>query len=437
MNASRTEAPADSRREVPMQQNVIGASPAGDKLSVVDLDNPLLSIVQALAACKDTGSLATTLARSARALVGADGVTVVMREGTRCRYLEEDAIGALWKGQAFPLEECISGLCITAAQAVVIEDIRCDARIPQALYAPTFVRGMAMAPIGRDEPVGALGLYWSTPRRATEADLKVLWALADLAAFALRNLWLIEKLRRNNELKDAFLSSLAHELSESLGPMRTSLHLRRTSGDPKAQVRANEILETQLARQAQLVQTLAESSELLSGRARISVRSVDLRDVVSTVAQARLRDAEGAELDLTYAVPATAVRVMGDAARLQQALNRVLDNSFRCTPSGGVVSITLEERDGQARLTVKDTGVGIDPRALPHLFEPFFKPTDEPARSLSGLGLGLSVVASVLQLHGGTVSIDSEGCGRGAVIEIRMPLVPLVNQRTAERARSA
>lgn len=422
MNGFSTSNDARSPLEPePGHNATVAPDDADSMLAVTGLDNLLLGVMQSLAACRDGRAIAATLVRSARELIGADGVTVVMREDDRCRYLEEDAIGALWKGSSFPMNQCVSGWCMTMGEPVVIPDIRLDGRIPQPLYAATFVRSMAMTPIGRERPIGALGAYWSTTHHATDDEVRLLWLLADTGALALHNLTLAQQVRRNNVIKDGFLTSLADELSESLGPMRTSLHLRQTSGDLKAQVRANEILEAQLARQARLVRTLVDSSEVLSGRATLRLADVDLRDIVSTLVRARLKDAEAVEVQMTCELPPDEVRVGADAQWLQQALHRILDNSIRCTPAGGRIDVALAASRGWASLVVRDTGIGIDPAALPHVFEPFFKPVREPARSVSGLGLGLSFVARVVELHGGSVGIDSKGCGRGAVVEIRLP----------------
>lgn len=121
-------------------------------------------------------------AASARRLIGADGITLVMRNGHECRYVEEDAIGALWKGRSFPMGNCVSGWAMTHREQVVIPDIRNDPRVPLPLYAATFVRSLAMTPIVRDnEAIGAIGAYWATTHAATPQELLTLRALAQTA----------------------------------------------------------------------------------------------------------------------------------------------------------------------------------------------------------------------------------------------------------------
>ena len=124
---------------------------------------------------------------AARQLIGADGITVVLRDSDHCLYLEEDAIAPLWKGRRFPITQCISGWVMLNASAVVIPDVFNDPRIPAAAYLPTFVRSMAMVPVGADHPIGAVGAYWATPGyQASPSQLEMLAAIADSAALALQ-----------------------------------------------------------------------------------------------------------------------------------------------------------------------------------------------------------------------------------------------------------
>lgn len=121
---------------------------------------------------------------TARQLISADGVTFILREGEHCVYVEEDAIGPLWKGQRFPLGACVSGWAMLNARSAVIPDIYADPRVPVDAYRPTFVRSMAMVPIGTP-PIGAIGAYWASHHEATESELETLQAIADSALIQL------------------------------------------------------------------------------------------------------------------------------------------------------------------------------------------------------------------------------------------------------------
>lgn len=134
-------------------------------------------VVEKLSTAEDFSEVAAYVAQAARSLVGADGVTFVLREGGQCHYVEEDAIGPLWKGQRFPMSACISGWSMLNATTAIVPDVYADPRIPVAAYEPTFVRSLVMVPIGA-EPMGAIGAYWSTKRTFDSETLGLLELLA-------------------------------------------------------------------------------------------------------------------------------------------------------------------------------------------------------------------------------------------------------------------
>ena len=145
----------------------------------------LPQVVTHLATAGGLEHVAEVVRCCARHLVKADGLSFVIREGSHCYYLEEDAIGPLWKGQRFPVEQCVSGWVMRNDRCVVIPDIYQDPRVPVEAYKPTFVRSMAMVPVGRPTPFAAIGAYWATRHEPTPNQLDVLQALADSAALAL------------------------------------------------------------------------------------------------------------------------------------------------------------------------------------------------------------------------------------------------------------
>jgi two-component sensor histidine kinase len=124
------------------------------------------------------------VAHSARTLIGADGITFVLREGDVCHYAEEDAIGPLWKGQRFPMSACISGWCMIEKRAAVVRDIYQDDRIPHDAYRPTFVRSLAMVPVRQDDPIAAMGAYWANSREIQPREVQLLQTIADAASLA-------------------------------------------------------------------------------------------------------------------------------------------------------------------------------------------------------------------------------------------------------------
>jgi signal transduction histidine kinase len=386
----------------------------------------IVEIVQQLASCDAVGDVVRVLTTATRRYVGADGVTVVMRDGDRARYLDEDAIGTLWKGRDFPADECISGWAMKNDTQVVIRDIREDPRIPQPLYEATFVRSLVMTPIEcAGEVIGALGAYWSKPRTPSEAECTTLDAIANSAALALVNVRLLAEIRLDEYRKERFLDGLANELGALVGPLRTSLHTQRHSTDAAALRRAGEVITQQLAGHARLIDHLRDGSALLSGKEAPSFWPIDLAEPISRAMDARRDAAATAEVELEFRKPMSPLPVLGDERRLTQALGHVLDNSLRFTPPGGRISVTAAVDGASVVAEICDTGVGISPDVLPRLFEPFYSPEHEPESSASGLGLGLALVARIVRTHHGSASIESAGARQGTRVTLRIPLLDL------------
>lgn len=177
---------------------------------------------------------------AARQITGADGATVVLRDGDQSHYVDEDAIAPLWKGQRFPLTSCVSGWSMIHRVPVVIADIYHDERVPHSAYRPTFVRSLALVPIRTDEPLGAIGAYWAHHHEATAAEVGMLQALADSTAVALQNARLFDQLddlhdrtaeltSANVQLRD-FVYSVAHDLRSPLAAIEGLATVIQRSG---------------------------------------------------------------------------------------------------------------------------------------------------------------------------------------------------------------
>lgn len=160
----------------------------------------LAEVVEQIAAVRDLQALMTIVRHAVRELTSADGATLVLQDNGYCHYADEDAIGPLWKGQRFPLEACISGWAMLNASQVVIEDIYADPRIPHEAYRPTFVKSLSMVPVGRTQPVAAIGCYWATRHRATDEELELQQALADAMSVGLANLDLYGKMEESRRV---------------------------------------------------------------------------------------------------------------------------------------------------------------------------------------------------------------------------------------------
>jgi HD-GYP domain-containing protein (c-di-GMP phosphodiesterase class II) len=153
----------------------------------LDHAGDLVGVVQRLSLARSLEEIERVVGSAARRLIQADGVTFVLREGDQCFYAEEDSIAPLWKGLRFPMRSCVSGWVMLHGEPAVIPDIDADERVPRDAYEPTFVKSLAMVPVRRLEPLGAIGAYWAHHHRATDEELQVLQALADSSAVAIAN----------------------------------------------------------------------------------------------------------------------------------------------------------------------------------------------------------------------------------------------------------
>lgn len=176
----------------------------------------LVSAIEQLASARSVEDVAEVVRSAARRLSGADGVTIVLKDGEHCHYLDEDAVGPLWKGMKFPMSACISGWAMMNRQTVVIEDIYLDDRIPHDAYRPTFVRSLVMTPVRPDEPVAAIGAYWSQVRRPSPEEVANLALIARATATAFANVNLLESLESSLATRNALVRELNHRVKNNL-----------------------------------------------------------------------------------------------------------------------------------------------------------------------------------------------------------------------------
>ena len=223
----------------------------------------LIAAIERLAGAAEIDDVVAVLRQTARRLIGADGIAVILREEEQCWYVEEDAMGPLWKGHKFPLASCISGWAMLHRETVVIDDIRNDPRIPQDLYRNTFVRSLLMVPVRSDDPIGAIGAYWSDCHRATAGQVDILERLARATATAMENVRLVAALSK--ALADAELArdELRHRVKNAFTAAQAlatltlpAEHHRALNARINALARAHALLDEKLAHQDSI--TLAD-----------------------------------------------------------------------------------------------------------------------------------------------------------------------------------
>jgi signal transduction histidine kinase/CheY-like chemotaxis protein len=228
-----------------------------------------------------------------------------------------------------------------------------------------------------------------------------------------------------NRLKDEFLATLSHELRTPLNAIVgwTAL-LADGRLDADGRRKAILAIERNARAQTKLIEDILDVSRIVSGKIRLSVGPVDLPAVIRHAVDAVRPAADAREIRLELALDAHAGPVVGDPDRLQQVVWNLLSNAIKFTPRGGRVHVELGRANAHAEIVVRDTGVGIPREFLPHVFDRFRQADASSTRSHGGLGLGLAIVRHVVELHGGSVDVASEGEGKGATFSVRLPLVP-------------
>ena len=410
----------------------------------------LLEAVTGLASARTLDDVTRIVRRSARALIDADGVTFVLREGKTCYYVDEDAIEPLWKGSRFPLEECISGWVMLNRQTAVIPDVYSDSRIPQEAYRPTFVKSLAIVPVRQDDPIAAIGAYWAGMHEATPQELSTLQALANAAALALHNVELYSDVERSlereraareraetaNKLKDDFLATLSHELRTPLHVIQNWVWQLNRGDQPEATRKALEVIERNVALQSRLVEDLLDVSRASTGRLKLESRLVDLSAACAAVVDVVQLSARAKNIRLEVQREKSPY-IWGDPDRVQQILWNVLSNAVKFTPPDGRIVVKITRGNRHARVVVEDSGVGVDPEFLPFMFDRFRQAEPGLTRRFGGLGLGLTIVKELVQLHGGSVSASSPGRDRGTTVTIEFPVPVVLDQPGAWLRRRA
>ena len=229
---------------------------------------------------------------------------------------------------------------------------------------------------------------------------------------------------RANQLKDEFLAVLSHELRSPLNPILgwTQL-LQKGNLNAERQEQALKTIERNAKLQSQLIEDLLDISRIMQGKLSLAAAPVNLAAVISAAVETVRLSAEAKQIQILLDLAPSIDQVIGDAARLQQVVWNLLTNAIKFTPSGGQVRVELRQLDRLVQLQVIDQGKGIKPDFLPYLFEYFRQEDSSTTRNFGGLGLGLAIVRQIVEMHGGTVTAQSEGEQRGATFTVQVPAI--------------
>lgn len=234
----------------------------------------------------------------------------------------------------------------------------------------------------------------------------------------------LARLEAADRSKDEFLATLSHELRGPLNAIVGWIRVLRVGGlNNTMSAHALDAIEQSTQDQTKLINDLLDVSRIIAGKLTLQVQRIDLVPVIEAALDSVRLQALAKEVRLQTVLDPLVGPVSGDSDRLRQIFVNLLLNAVKFTPSGGNVTVTLDQIDSQARITVSDTGQGINPEFLPHIFEKFRQADSTITRRYGGLGLGLAIVQRLVELHGGTVRGDSQGDGQGATFTVTLPLL--------------
>jgi len=291
---------------------------------------------------------------------------------------------------------------------------------------PYFFTGMRIVIDGRPCLIGN-GLDITELKRAEEERKRLLAREREARAEA----------EGANRLKDEFLATVSHELRSPLNAILGWARLLRAPKVREEQLeRALEIIERNAQAQARLIEDLLDVSRIVSGKLRVRMRPVSLNRTVEGVVADMRPSAEAKRIDLRLTKSGEEINTIGDAERLQQVVWNLLSNAIKFTPDDGRIEVGLKRVDERVELRVSDTGRGISPDFLPHIFDRFRQANRTDAGARAGLGLGLAIVQYIVEAHGGSVMAESPGVGQGATFTVNLPMaqvspvaVPAVERR--------
>ncbi|MBD1806859.1 response regulator [Microcoleus sp. FACHB-SPT15] len=254
-----------------------------------------------------------------------------------------------------------------------------------------------------------------TDRKRAEVEREQLLARAQAAR---------EAAEAANRVKDEFLAVLSHELRSPLNPILGWSKLLQTRKlDEAKTAQALSTIERNAKLQAELIEDLLDVSRILQGKLNLNVRPVNLATTIQSALETVRLAAQAKSIEVDVSLDPQVGRVSGDTTRLQQVVWNLLSNAVKFTSAGDRVMVRLEQVDTQAQITVRDTGKGIHPDFLSHVFDYFRQEDGKTTRQFGGLGLGLAIVRHLVELHGGTVSADSPGVGLGSTFTVQLPLM--------------
>lgn len=321
--------------------------------------------------------------------------------------------------------QSICGTVALHRQPIVANHIQ-QSEDPKAQLVKSFgIRAYACNPLlVGDRLLGTLSFASRMKDQFDRDEVAFIETLCHYVTVAYERLRLLTELKETDRRKDEFLATLAHELRNPLAPVRNAVQVLRLKGPDEPELRwGRDVIERQVEHLARLIDDLMDISRITRNALELRKQPIELADVISGAVESSRPALEQRGHELTVTLPRQPIYLNSDLVRLAQVFLNLLNNAAKYTEPGGHIWLTAEQHGSEVVVRVKDNGVGIPAEKLPHLFEMFFQVDRTMGRSQGGLGIGLSLVRRLVELHGGRVEARSEGVGKGSEFIVRLPVL--------------
>jgi signal transduction histidine kinase len=389
----------------------------------------LLEITSSLASTLDLEKLLQTIVEAAQELTDSEAASLLLYDAASDQLYFEAAsnIPLAGLGQAIPARDSIAGWIFERREPLMVEDVLHDPRFFREVDLLTRFQTRSILGVPLTTKDKTLGVIEAVNKRSgvfDEQDLRLLVTLAAQAAIAIENTRLFTQ--------SDVIAEMVHELRNPLTALTAAAHLLLRPELPEEQrQRLGKAVHEEVQRLNGMASDFLDLARLESGRGRLTREPVDLPGLVAETLEVMRLQAEQEQIDVLSEIDRHLPPISGDRNRLKQLLINLLTNAIKYNHSGGTITIRLGRDQGEILLSVSDSGRGIPPESLPHIFERFYRVPEQEGR-VSGTGLGLAIARRIAESHGGRIEVESE-IGRGTTFTVHLPMQPAEPRPEAAR----